>query len=188
MPHKFDAARAANLEKSDRKQQFPPHKILKEMGLKKDMSLADIGCGGGFFTLPAAEIVGSSGKIWALDISETMLQRLRDKQPPAHVIIKKSGESSFPVADKVVDFVLMSSVLHEADHAEIFLTEAHRILKPNGRLVVIEHEKKQEQGGPPEIDRITKDHAQILLQQAGFIVVQVSSLNNSHYQIIGERK
>ena len=66
-------------DEQERRKWQNPEDILSEIGLRHGMTFADIGCGQGFFTVPAAKIVGDSGKVYASDISETNIQKLREK-------------------------------------------------------------------------------------------------------------
>ena len=66
-------------DEQERRKWQNPENVLAEIGLKSGMTFADIGCGQGFFTIPAAKIVGESGKVYASDISETNIQKLREK-------------------------------------------------------------------------------------------------------------
>lgn len=187
MSHKFDASRAAELEKSDREQLIPPFQILTAAGLKSGMVMADIGCGGGFFTLPAAAIVGEQGQVWAVDISEKMLSRLREKNPPVNVTICQSQENSIPIPDDSVDFVLVSSVFHEAEQPQVFIQEIKRIMKTSAKLVLIDFEKITEEIGPPFTDRIAKEDAEAMLVESRFKIQSIKSISQSHYQIIAEK-
>lgn len=188
MAHKFNVKQAANLDKAERLQQLPPYPILYDAGLTAGMTVVDIGCGGGFFTLPAAEIVGSHGKVLALDISTTMLQRLKQKNPPAHVLLIHSMEDIFPVASATIDFLVLAFVIHEAEDPAIFLREIRRLLQLPGKLLLIDFEKIEEEKGPPKSERIAKEDAIDLLIEAGFDIDKVTKLTLSHYQIIAKSR
>ncbi len=70
MSHKFDVKRAEILDSQDRKQFLDPDSILDRIGLRREMVLADLGCGTGFFTIPASLRVK---KVYALDVQREML-------------------------------------------------------------------------------------------------------------------
>ena len=73
MKHKFDAKSKHKLDNHQRRELLPPERTLLLMGLREGDVMADIGCGIGYFTVPAADIVGNSGKVYGLDVSEEML-------------------------------------------------------------------------------------------------------------------
>lgn len=186
MAHKFDVSDPDKLDRPERKALLPAAKILQKAGLNQGMHFADIGCGGGFFSLPAAGIVGSSGKIWAVDISEEMLAHLQSKDPPAQVSALLSSENQFPIPDQAVDMVLVAFVLHEAEAKTQFLSEIKRIMKSTARLIIIDFKKIHEEKGPPREDRISREEVVSLLRDAGFQIEKTISLNDSHYQIIAQ--
>lgn len=183
--HKFDPKRIDILISEERKKELDPLKYLKEKGLKKGMAFADIGCGPGFFVFPASEIVGKEGKIYALDTQQEMLNELKKRRPAENVIVLKSDETNLPVEGKAVDMALMVFVLHEVHHPVDFLKEVKRTLKPSGKLIVIDWEKKVEENGPPFEERVPKEKAGEIFAQAGFKNIETNSLNPSHYEVVG---
>ncbi len=185
--HKFDPKKIDILISEERKKEIDPLKYLKEKGLKKGMAFADIGCGPGFFVLPASKIVGSKGKVFALDTEEEMLAALKKRRPGKNVVILKSEETKLPVEDKAVDIAIMVFVLHEVHHPVDFLKEVKRILKPSGKLIVIDWEKKVEEKGPPFEERIPKEKAKEVFEHAGFKKIETESLNPSHYEVVGRK-
>ena len=74
MTHKFDAKNKHKLDNEKRRELLPPEQTLINLGLHEGDVMADIGCGIGYFTIPASKIVGDSGKIFAMDILPEMLQ------------------------------------------------------------------------------------------------------------------
>ena len=79
MTHKFDIKNKQSLDNEKRREILPPYKTLIGLELKEGDTVADIGCGIGYFTFPAAEIVGESGMIFAMDISAKMLEEVDQK-------------------------------------------------------------------------------------------------------------
>ena len=128
--HKFDPARLARLERPERHALMRPRDLLQAAGITEGMTVVDIGCGTGFFTLPAAELVGPTGRVLALDIAPAMLDFLRDRKPPPHVDVLPCDESTFPITDDTADLVVLSLVLHEAVDPHRFLADIARLLRP----------------------------------------------------------
>src|SRR5471030_208350 len=79
MTHKFDAKNKHKLDNEKRRELLPPKETLIKLGLHEGDIMADIGCGIGYFTIPAAKIVGGSGNIFAMDILPEMLQDVEMK-------------------------------------------------------------------------------------------------------------
>ncbi len=183
MAHKFDPQHIEKLLNADREKEIAPKELLASTGLKSGQVFADVGCGPGFFTLPAAELVGEKGKVYAIDTQQEMLDSLKKRNPPRCVQIVRSEEEKIPVKDAVADLALMAYVLHEVADQTIFLKEVRRILKEGGRLLVIDWKKLKEEKGPPIEERLTEEEACGFLKKAGFLNVSAASLNQSHYKI-----
>ncbi|MEK6692808.1 MAG: methyltransferase domain-containing protein [Nitrospirota bacterium] len=185
--HKFDPKNIDILISEERKKEIDPFRYLSKKGLRKGMVFADIGCGPGFFVFPASKIVGKSGKVYAIDTQQEMLNELRKRNPSKNVVILRSEETILPVDSAVVDIALIVFVLHEVHHPVDFLKEVKRILKHSGRLIVFEWEKKVEKKGPPFEERLPKEKAKEIFQQAGFEKIETNSLNPSHYEVTGKK-
>jgi SAM-dependent methyltransferase len=185
MAHRFDPRKVAKLESEERRRRLPPEKVLAKIGLKEGMVLADVGAGSGYFTLPAAEVVGPSGKVFALDLSEEMRNHLLAKNPPPPVEVLPCEESRLPLADGVADRVLAAFVLHEARAPAEFLRELYRVARPGGRVAVLDWVPLEEEEGPPLEDRIAPEEARRLLRQAGFHPVEEEPFGGSFYLLLG---
>jgi ubiquinone/menaquinone biosynthesis C-methylase UbiE len=105
------------------------------------MTVLDIGCGPGFFSVEMAQLVGKSGRVIAADLQEGMLQKLRDKiqgtELGERVALHKSEENRIGVSEKV-DFVLAFYVVHELPDQRGFFEELQSLLKPKGQALIVE--------------------------------------------------
>ena len=186
--HKFNPGHLERLMSEEREKELSPEKILREAGLKPGQIFADIGAGPGFFTIPAARIIGPSAIAFAVDTQAEMLIDLRDRRnPPDNVILMKSEEYEIPIGDFEADFTLLAYVLHETPDKVRLLREIKRVMKPGATLLVLDWAKKAEDKGPPLEERISDKEARAFVEEAGFDVVQLSPLNTSHYRIIARR-
>ncbi len=117
-----------------------PKKILKPY-IKEGMTVLDLGCGPGFFSVDMAQMVGESGKVIAADLQEGMLQRLKDKikgtELENRITLHKCEENKIGVTENV-DFVLAFYIVHEVVNKEGLFTEIETILKPNGQVLIVE--------------------------------------------------
>jgi len=132
--------KAGHLESRFRKWGQNPNKILRNY-VKEGMTALDLGCGGGFFSIPMAEIVGESGKLIAVDVQEGMLEKLKNKikgkEIEKRIMLHKNEEDEIGISEKA-DFILAFYVLHEVPNQNKFLEEIYAILKPNGNFFLVE--------------------------------------------------
>ncbi|MBU0598640.1 class I SAM-dependent methyltransferase [Patescibacteria group bacterium] len=157
--------KAVSLEKGWRKWLHHPKKILKPY-VREGMTVLDVGCGPGFFTIPLAEMVGQNGKVIATDIQQGMLDKVSSKingtELENRVDLQLTPQDSLGVTTPV-DFVLAFYVLHELPDIEKFLREIKTILKPDGKILVTDptfHVSKEEFARTLE-----------LIKRAGFTVI-----------------
>ena len=132
--------RAGSLDSRIRRWIQNPRKILGPY-VEEGMTVLDIGCGPGFFSVDLARMVGESGHVIASDLQEGMLQKLRKKiqgtELEKRVILHKCEENEIGVSEDV-DFVLAFYVVHEVPDQEKLFNEIKSILKPNGKVFIVE--------------------------------------------------
>ncbi|MFQ5918776.1 MAG: class I SAM-dependent methyltransferase [Thermoplasmata archaeon] len=170
MPHKFDPDHLERLTDPERREWHDPAVVLRNLGLKAGMSLADVGCGPGFFSLPAADIVGSEGRVYAIDVQEPMLWALQERLLQGQVqrvLPVLSREDLIPLPSGTVDRALLVNVLHELD-GNSTLQEVRRILRRDGRFAVVDWKKESMEHGPPVEHRVSERDARAFLMKNGF--------------------
>ena len=138
MPHQT----AALLDHPWRLRYRHPATLAPHLGLFAGMTVGDLGCGSGLFTVLAASMVGERGKVHALDCQEPLLKRARARIDAAgvaqRVVFHRAGIHQMPLADGALDVALMIAVMGEVPAQEAALEEVRRVLKPGGRLIVSE--------------------------------------------------
>jgi ubiquinone/menaquinone biosynthesis C-methylase UbiE len=154
-----------------------PDLLLDSIALEPGMTVLDLGCGAGNYTLAMAKrLQEPGGRIIAVDLWQEGLALLRqtaqsiDSLPIEIHAADIRGE--LPVADSSVDLCLMATVLHDLVHESddaSFLSEINRVLKSGGRLAVAEFKKKDGPPGPPKAVRLRLEEVSALLLRAGFI-------------------
>ncbi|MBI2618945.1 MAG: methyltransferase domain-containing protein [Ignavibacteriales bacterium] len=180
--HKFSPGRSEKLENPDRYQFLPPAKTLVTLGLKRGMTMADIGAGTGFFARAASEIVGSQGRVYAVDMSAEMLDQLKQRGLPPNVTPVLSKEYTIPLEDHSVDFSFLAFVVHETERTSHFLEEVKRITRKGGRVAIVEWKKQVEEHGPPEEERIGRE--ELIERLSDFPIAASGNLNSSHYFVL----
>lgn len=188
MAHKFDPNKVHRLEKPERYRSMPPERTLRALGLKRGMTFVDVGAGTGFFSLPAASLVGPEGRVHALDLEPAMLKLLKEKNPPAWLEAARCEESRLPLPDGVADLAFTCFVLHEARDPVAFLREMGRVAKPYSPVVVLEWAKRRQEEGPPFEDRLHHHRTEELMLEAGLCFKRLEFFNPSQYAATGFRK
>lgn len=187
MPHKFDVREKQILLSEEREAILQPEKLLTALGLKPGHTMADIGCGPGFFTLPAARIVGEFGRVLAGDIQGEMLTAVRSRATEAgldNVRVVKTGEVEIPIVPESCDFVLLAFVLNEIEHRATFLHRAARLLKPSGQLAVLEWQNREQVSGPPLSERIPREDLEEDARTAGLRMREQGDLVDGQYYCV----
>ena len=154
--------------------------FLAEAGLRPGMTMVDYGCGPGFVTLQAAEMVGPAGKVYGLDIHEGMVALARSRAADAglaNVTTLLNDGPQAPLPDAVADLVMCILVLHYREsrrERQAIASDIARLLKPGGRVVVIQW-----------ADRVPYEETVGLLTEAGLKCVGQYSVLDNRYRVSG---
>jgi len=156
-----------------------PEAILAEIGLKSNFTFMDIGCGEGFFTIPAARIVGKEGRVYGLDRDKEVISVLREKASKvglANIDLRVGEAEETVLCNNCADIVFYGIVLHDFYNPMKALKNAKKMLKPSGLLVDLDWEKEQMALGPPLFRRISRKNAIELLKSEDFNVDSVKKI------------
>jgi len=119
----------------------PPTKILERVGIQTGSAILDFGAGSGSYSIPAAQLVGPTGIVYAVDIHPLAIKEIRKKANTKRIkkihVILTDCDTKLP--DASIDFVLLFYVLHDFKNPDPILRELVRVIKPNGALGVIDH-------------------------------------------------
>jgi ubiquinone/menaquinone biosynthesis C-methylase UbiE len=124
-----------------------PKRLLKRIGLERGMRVLEIGCGPGFFTIPASELVGEEGMLYALDPDAEMVQILKEKATRKglrNIETIVAGAEETGLDDDSIALVFMVDTLHHIERKERALQELHRVLKPETAMVILDTHLKAE--------------------------------------------
>ena len=151
---------AANwLERSEREEEERLSLLVKSLGLKPGMTVADVGAGSGVITLMMAEAVGPEGKVMAVDIQEEMLSLLDKKLKRRKIdnVELVLGTARSPnLKPNSIDLALMVDVYHEFEHPHEMTTELARALRPGGQIVFVEYRKEDPKVAIKEVHKMTE--------------------------------
>jgi ubiquinone/menaquinone biosynthesis C-methylase UbiE len=156
---------ANSLDSNIRKWLQNPRKILSPF-IKEGMTVLDIGCGPGFFSIEMAAMVGSSGKVIAVDLQEGMLQKLGNKirgtELEERIVLVHCAKDTLRLPEKI-DFGLAFYMVHEIPDKDRFFGEVRAALKDTGQFLLVE---------PKYVHVSKQDFAAtiVIAQKAGFAI------------------
>jgi ubiquinone/menaquinone biosynthesis C-methylase UbiE len=183
--------RAKFLMSEERKLWHNPETILQRADATKGMTMADLGSGPGFFTIPMAQITGEKGLVYAVDSNQNMLDNLKENIAksgvnPKVIKIEKTDVCHTGIPNESVDLVLFANVLHEVADRKAFFQEVKRICKITAFIVDVDWKKIQTEHGPPLESRLSEDEANQILSESGFTVVKQTDAGTYHYELIAK--
>lgn len=167
-----------------------PKKILSQAGITQDMKVIDLGCGSGYMAFEAARLVGPSGVVYAVDIQKPVLSSVRSNiqfyglrnVKPVWADIEKPG--TIGIEDNSLDMVLIIMNLYQARQHDAILSESYKMLKPEGRLLIVDWKRESIPLGPDVKFRISYDVANKIAQNAGFKFVSDIETDPYHFGIL----
>jgi ubiquinone/menaquinone biosynthesis C-methylase UbiE len=177
------------LDSEERIRELRPLELVRDIGvLANGMTAIDLGCGTGIFTLPMAKLVGDKGRVYAVDDSAEMLERVRAKNPPPNVRLLLADMVSNGIESQIADLCLLSSVLHEVEQPGKLMAETFRLLKPGGKVVVMDWKKESASPpGPPVKLRISRPRVERLIGRVGFIAFAYLDWSSHYYVATGQK-
>ncbi len=192
---KFPIERADVLLAPERRSHLDPARALGEFGLHGGATFADLGCGPGFFTIPAAKIVGPRGHVHAVDVQPEMLARLREAAEArdldnveTHLAREEPRAGGwrydFGIDPHVVDLALIAFVLHEAEEPAAFLRAAAELLNARGRIALLQWQKRDTYAGPAVEARMTSEETLGAVRAAGLRAQEAPPLDPDHYAFL----
>lgn len=175
-------------------QLIDPVKTLERVGVSEGMAVADLGCGGsGHFSIHAAQMVGEKGMVYAVDIIRSALNEVAKKARLEGVKNLKTIWANLEIyrstklPDNSVDVALLKNVLFQSkEHSNIF-QEAKRIIKPEGKLLVIDWNKTSAPFGPPLVDRVSPKEVKSLANSIQLQNIDEFAAGKYHFALVFQK-
>jgi len=162
--------------------------VLKATGLKMGDKFLDAGSGDGYISIEASNIVGDSGKIFALDVYPESIEILKKEiekrdlnniEPMVADII-----DTIPLEENSIDNVLLANVLHgfiEGGEVSKVMANINKVLKPAGIFTIVEFRKLENKIGPPFNVRLSPEEVIDILKDYGFNIEDNYEIGKYHY-------
>ena len=164
---------------------YAPEEVIRPY-ITEGMNVLDIGCGMGFFSIPAARLVGDSGKVVCVDLQEKMIKGLIKRAEKAGVLHRIDARtcslSSLELNDIAgkIDFALAFALIHEVPDKARLLSEIGDTMKQTGKLLIAE---------PTGHVSKTEFHDTVAIaQKAGFEVIDNMAIRRNHVVLLGKKK
>jgi len=164
-----------------------PEKILDQLNLKADMLVAEFGCGPGNFVISLAKRL-DEGLVYGLDIQEAPLSSLKSRALLENItnvqLIRCDLESQkgSTLSNSSLDLILIPNVFFQSEDKDAIMVEAKRVLKDDGKLVIIEWLPQATQG--PIEGRISAKEMEELAEKAGFKLEKEIDAGEYHYGLV----
>ena len=154
--------------------------IIEKAGVSRGMVYVDLGCGAGTLSLPLAEQVDDTGKVFAVDTNPDVLQVIKGKNPPSNLVVLQRSAADTGLDASIADCCFMILLLHEVP-PEGVLAEAYRLLKTEGKVITLEWRMDFDSPHPPRNERIDRNRMEQLLTDASFTSLEHIEWSASHY-------
>lgn len=167
-----------------------PHENVLQLGLREGMKVGDFGAGTGHYSRAAAAIVGHSGRVYAIDVQEEILKHIKLNTHDHHqgIVetiwgdIEKSGGTH--LRDQSLDAIILANTLFQIENRFGLLGEMRRVLKPGGKLLVVDWAGSYGGMGPVSEKVVTEHAAEDFFIGGGFHKVKSFRAGPHHYGIV----
>jgi len=171
-----------------------PEKNIEQFNLAKGSYVADLGAGSGFYSFASAKVVGESGRVYSLDIQKDLLEKIKKESALRHLgnieIIWADLEhlGGTKLRESSMDAVVMANILFQLSLKDNTVLEVKRILKNNGKVLLIDWLSSFGGIGPQPKDVLSKEKAEEIFAKNGFVVEKEFAAGAQHYGIIFRKK
>ena len=163
-------------------------KFFSALAPAAGMVVLDLGCGVGNYAIATAQHVGGTGRVYALDLWAEGIETLEVRAAigrHANITARVCGAGEgLTVPDSSVDLCLMATVMHilvREKTADEIMAEVRRVIKPGGRVAVVEFHKKDEQPGPPSSWRLSPEELERIMAGYGFDCLETVDVGPHNY-------
>jgi ubiquinone/menaquinone biosynthesis C-methylase UbiE len=178
-----------DVELNQRNRFLDPEQILAHAGIERGETVADFGCGNGFYPVAAAKIVGQTGQVYAVDVKNDSLEATQSAAKhegcknvvTVHHDMEQPG---VPIPVNSCDAVILAGILHLAALQGNVMRETYRVLKTGGKVIVVEWKKESLPFGPNIVRRIAPREVIDLCAKSGFAYLHDMPADSFHYGLV----
>lgn len=166
-----------------------PASVVAQMHLKAGSSVADLGCGSGFYAMAAARQVGNGGQVYAVDVQEAKLAATQSAARQSGIknitVIKADLDKPLlDIAADSCDAIILASIIHEIDSREALFKNAYRIARTGAAILAVEWKKQATPLGPALERRLDQSELEAVLAKAGFHKEKDLQTDGYHYAML----
>jgi SAM-dependent methyltransferase len=181
---RYDADWIDSMLQPERRGSPTAEETLAKVGARPGLTVADVGCGPGFFTLAAARAIAPTGVVYAIDVETAMLDLVQKRAAAADLVnleTRRSTGERIPLDDASVDLAICGLVLHDLDDRAALVGELARITRPAGHIAVVEWTLEV---GDTRRNRLAPEQVVQLLAEVGRTPASVTPSGAKQYLVL----
>lgn len=167
-------------------------RIIRQLGVRTGMVIADLGCGAGYFTIPMARLLQNTGRIYAVDVLSAALESVMSQAKLYGLLnietrranVEVVGSTKIP--DNKCNLVVLANILFQCSDQDALFAEAKRILAPGGKIVVIDWIPNNAAMGPKFESCISEETAKKMAIKNGLKAIGEIHAGVTHYGFVLE--
>lgn len=164
-----------------------PERLVTELSVPESAVVAVFSAGPDLFASPFSERVGTNGLVYSVEVTDEVVSRTLPRPVPGYVRMRQQENGRLPLPDESVDLALWAFAIRTLGHVASMLAETRRILRPGGRLAVVDWIRQDEDCGPRRDERVSDATCERYMAASGFGLSGRRALNASCYLVIGRR-
>lgn len=167
-----------------------PESLLRQVAIVPGATVADFGCGSGYFSIAFGRAAGKEGRVIALDVLPSALEAVASRAKISGVSqvttkrVNLEKENGSGLDAESVDWVILKDILFQNKRKDMILREAYRVLRSGGSLVLMEWKDEDASVGPEAHLRISREELIGLVEKAGFSVQKELQVGDFHYAFL----
>ena len=167
-----------------------PAMVVDQLDVKAGDTVADFGCGSGFFSFEFAKRVGAAGVVYAFDVMSSALEVVASQAKMINVTnittkrVNLEQENGSGLPTHSVDWVVTKDILFQNKNKQVIIQEVARVLKPGGQAVFMEWKPNESLVGPDQALRISPQELRVLIEAVGLTVVKELNVGGFHHALL----